>query len=61
MNESGEEEDNGGQVPRGANDNAEMLWHAGIAVFLVAWVLFLVLILADSGPVCGTGQDKGPC
>ncbi|AXE24008.1 hypothetical protein C0216_11545 [Streptomyces globosus] len=61
MDENGDKGDTGDEVPRGAGDSTEMLLHVGIAVLMVAWVIILVLAFADSGPVCGTGQDKGPC
>ncbi|MDX3588897.1 hypothetical protein OG920_45980 [Streptomyces europaeiscabiei] len=40
---------------------AETLWRIGFAVALIAWFCFLIYIADDPGPVCGTGQDKGPC
>ncbi|UUU18899.1 hypothetical protein [Streptomyces sp. DSM 40750] len=39
----------------------ETLWRIGIVVALMAWFFFLIYIAEDPGPVCGTGQDKGPC
>ncbi|HSX98198.1 MAG TPA: hypothetical protein VLG91_12540 [Streptomyces sp.] len=39
----------------------ETLWRIGIAVALMAWFFFLIYIADHPGPVCGTGQDKGPC
>ncbi|MET9730501.1 hypothetical protein ABZZ79_07520 [Streptomyces sp. NPDC006458] len=39
----------------------ELLWRIGTVVVLVAWIIFLISIADDPGPVCGTGQDKGPC
>ncbi|MFG2574532.1 hypothetical protein [Streptomyces sp. NPDC048481] len=39
----------------------ERLWRIGIVVALIAWALFLAYIYKDPGPICGTGQDKGPC
>ncbi|MEU2155088.1 hypothetical protein ABZ532_08685 [Streptomyces sp. NPDC019396] len=40
----------------------ETLWRVGTVLALVVWLVFLVSIIEDNpGPVCGTGQDKGPC
>ncbi|MEU3282178.1 hypothetical protein, partial [Streptomyces antibioticus] len=39
----------------------ERLWRIGTVVALIAWALFLAYIYEDPGPICGTGQDKGPC
>ncbi|MFD7324837.1 hypothetical protein ACFV9D_27750 [Streptomyces sp. NPDC059875] len=36
-------------------------WAIGVTIALVAFALFLISIYEDPGPVCGTGQDKGPC
>ncbi|MCX2184087.1 hypothetical protein KV205_26670 [Streptomyces sp. SKN60] len=45
----------------GARKRIELLWRIGTSVALVAFVIFLIFIYEDPGPVCGTGQDKGPC
>ena len=39
----------------------ELLFRVGMAVALLAFVIFIISIAEDPGPVCGTGQDKGPC
>lgn len=44
-----------------ARERTELLWRIGTAVAVVAFVVFLISIYEDPGPVCGTGQDKGPC
>ncbi|MCT4357835.1 hypothetical protein M5362_32535 [Streptomyces sp. Je 1-79] len=36
-------------------------WTIGVTIALVAFAIFLISIYEDPGPVCGTGQDKGPC
>ncbi|MFG3346098.1 hypothetical protein ACGF1Z_13665 [Streptomyces sp. NPDC048018] len=36
-------------------------WAIGVTITLVVLALFLISIDDDSGPVCGTGQDKYPC
>lgn len=36
-------------------------WAIGMTIALVAFGLFLISIYEDPGPICGTGQDKGPC
>ncbi|MBM9624427.1 hypothetical protein ACFQ60_47065 [Streptomyces zhihengii] len=36
-------------------------WTIGVTIAMIAFALFLISIYEDPGPVCGTGQDKGPC
>ncbi|MEU6878849.1 hypothetical protein [Streptomyces sp. NPDC046712] len=36
-------------------------WAIGMTIALIAFGLFLISIYEDPGPICGTGQDKGPC
>ncbi|MEV6612990.1 hypothetical protein AB0N31_03680 [Streptomyces sp. NPDC051051] len=45
----------------GTRNRRELLWRIGIAIFFMALIVFFVSIYEDPGPVCGTGQDKGPC
>lgn len=45
----------------GTRSRRESLWRIGVALFFVALVIFFVSLHEDPGPVCATGQDKGPC
>ncbi|MFE1442339.1 hypothetical protein [Streptomyces sp. NPDC058739] len=53
--------DNGDGHDEDRRRRTELLWRTGLVVVLVAWIIFLISIADDPGPVCGTGQDKGPC
>ncbi|WP_329124792.1 hypothetical protein [Streptomyces sp. NBC_01353] len=53
--------DNQDERDAGTKRRTELLWRIGIAITLVAFAIFLISIYEDPGPVCGTGQDKGPC
>ncbi|MFF0206289.1 hypothetical protein [Streptomyces sp. NPDC005017] len=53
--------DSGEGHDEGKRRRTELLWRTVFVVVLVAWVIFLISIAGDPGPVCGTGQDKGPC
>ncbi|MFC8914887.1 hypothetical protein ACGF5F_31630 [Streptomyces sp. NPDC047821] len=55
--------DNDGDDERvgGSESRTELVWRICLAAGLVAFIIFLISIYEDPGPVCGTGQDKGPC
>ncbi|MFF9868156.1 hypothetical protein ACF1G0_22545 [Streptomyces sp. NPDC013953] len=58
----GSSNDDAGDDHGGNGQNRrEVLWRTCIAVGLLAFIIFLISIYEDPGPVCGTGQDKGPC
>ncbi|MFD7974251.1 hypothetical protein [Streptomyces sp. NPDC059071] len=61
MNSDEDNKETGGEPGKGPRNRAELLWRIGMLVALVAWIAFLISIYEDPGPVCGTGQDKGPC